>query len=84
MSQSALLIFTRLDYPERRKYNPPFENTFKNIDDILIYMIQEQDSELGITFIKTSRVLFLCAPDELEQEPLDEAALRGEPLRIYH
>ena len=53
-----------------------FEQTFKNIDDIL-YKDAGSDSELDY-IEQTSWVLFLRYLDELEQERADEAALRGE------
>ncbi|MCB0549348.1 MAG: N-6 DNA methylase [Phaeodactylibacter sp.] len=57
-----------------------FENTFKNIDDIL-YKDSGADSELDYIG-QTSWVLFLRYLDELEQEKADEAALRGEPYEF--
>ena len=54
-----------------------FEQTFKNIDDIL-YKDSGADSELDYIG-QTSWVLFLRYLDELEQEKADEAALRGQP-----
>lgn len=56
-----------------------FEQTFKNIDDIL-YKDPGADSELDYVG-QTSWVLFLRYLDELEKEKADEAALRGEE---YH
>ncbi|HAD97745.1 MAG TPA: type I restriction endonuclease subunit M [Cryomorphaceae bacterium] len=53
-----------------------FEQTFKNIDDIL-YKDSGADSELDYIG-QTSWVLFLRYLDELEQEKADEAGLRGE------
>ena len=53
-----------------------FENTFKNIDDIL-YKDAGADSELDYIG-QTSWVLFLRHLHELEAEKADEAALRGE------
>ena len=52
-----------------------FEQTFKNIDDIL-YKDSGADSELDYIG-QTSWVLFLRYLDELELEKADEAALRG-------
>ena len=52
-----------------------FEQTFKNIDDIL-YKDAGADSELDYIG-QTSWVLFLRYLDELEKEKADEAALRG-------
>ncbi|HRN46898.1 MAG TPA: hypothetical protein PK110_08230 [Niabella sp.] len=52
-----------------------FEQTFKNIDDIL-YKDAGADRELD--FIEqTSWVLFLRYIDQLESEKADEAALEG-------
>ncbi len=53
-----------------------FEQTFKNIDDIL-YKDSGADSELDYIG-QTSWVMFLRYLDELEQDKADEAALRGE------
>lgn len=53
-----------------------FEQTFKNIDDIL-YKDAGADSELDYIG-QTSWVLFLRYLDELEQEKSDEAELRGQ------
>ena len=53
-----------------------FEQTFKNIDDIL-YKDSGADSELDYIG-QTSWVLFLRYLDELEQIKADEAELRGE------
>ncbi|MBN1338097.1 MAG: N-6 DNA methylase [Bacteroidales bacterium] len=53
-----------------------FEQTFKNIDDIL-YKDPGADSELDYVG-QTSWILFLRYLDELEKEKADEAALRGE------
>ncbi|WP_431160861.1 N-6 DNA methylase [Flagellimonas beolgyonensis] len=53
-----------------------FEQTFKNIDDLL-YKDSGADSELDYIG-QTSWVLFLRYLDELEQEKADEAELRGE------
>jgi type I restriction enzyme M protein len=52
-----------------------FENTFKNIDDIL-YRDAGADSELDYTE-QTSWVLFLRYLDNLENEKADTAALEG-------
>ncbi len=52
-----------------------FEQTFKNIDDIL-YKDAGADSELDY-IEQTSWVLFLRYLDELEKEKADEAALEG-------
>ncbi|MEC7784452.1 MAG: N-6 DNA methylase [Bacteroidota bacterium] len=52
-----------------------FEQTFKNIDDIL-YKDAGADSELDYIG-QTSWVLFLRYLDELEKEKADEAALQG-------
>ena len=67
-----------------------FEQTFKNIDDIL-YKDAGADSELDY-IEQTSWVLFLRYLDQLESEKADEAALQGkeyqyildEPFRWYH
>ena len=52
-----------------------FEQTFKNIDDIL-YKDSGADSELDYIG-QTSWVMFLRYLDELEQDKADEAALQG-------
>ena len=52
-----------------------FEQTFKNIDDIL-YKDAGADSELDY-IEQTSWVLFLRYLDQLESEKADEAALEG-------
>ena len=52
-----------------------FEQTFKNIDDIL-YKDAGADSELDYIG-QASWVLFLRYLDELEKEKADEVALRG-------
>jgi type I restriction enzyme M protein len=52
-----------------------FEQTFKNIDDIL-YKDAGADSELDY-IAQTSWILFLRYLDELEKEKADEAALEG-------
>lgn len=56
-----------------------FENTFKNIDDLL-YKDAGADSELDYIG-QTSWVMFLKYLDDLEQDRADEAALKGEE---YH
>ena len=56
-----------------------FEQTFKNIDDIL-YKDSGADSELDYIG-QTSWVLFLRYLDELEQIKADEAELKGEEYR---
>lgn len=53
-----------------------FEQTFKNIDDIL-YKDSGADSELDYIG-QTSWILFLRYLDELEQYKADEAELKGE------
>ena len=53
-----------------------FEQTFKNIDDVL-YKDAGADSELDYIG-QTSWVLFLRYLDELEQEKADEAELKGQ------
>ena len=53
-----------------------FEQTFKNIDDLL-YKDSGADSELDYIG-QTSWVMFLRYLDELEQDKVDEAELRGE------
>jgi type I restriction enzyme M protein len=53
-----------------------FEQTFKNIDDLL-YKDSGADSELDYIG-QTSWVMFLRYLDELEQDKADEAALKGE------
>lgn len=52
-----------------------FENTFKNIDDLL-YKDSGADSELDYIG-QTSWVMFLRYLDELERDKADEAALKG-------
>lgn len=54
-----------------------FEQTFKNIDDIL-YKDSGSDSELDYIG-QTSWVLFLRYLEDLEQDKSDESALRGKP-----
>ena len=55
-----------------------FEQTFKNIDDIL-YKDAGADSEMD--YIKqTSRVLFLRYLDHLESEKADEFVFYGQKL----
>ena len=56
-----------------------FEQTFKNIDDIL-YKDSGADSELDYIG-QTSWVMFLRYLDELEQDKADEAALEGKPYK---
>jgi len=56
-----------------------FENTFKNIDDLL-YKDSGADSELDYIG-QTSWVMFLRYLDELEQDKADEAELKGEEYR---
>jgi type I restriction enzyme M protein len=53
-----------------------FEQTFKNIDDLL-YKDAGADSELDYIG-QTSWVMFLRYLDELEQDKADQAALKGE------
>ena len=53
-----------------------FEQTFKNIDDIL-YKDAGADSEMDY-IAQTSWILFLRYLDELDQERADEAELRGQ------
>ena len=53
-----------------------FEQTFKNIDDLL-YKDSGADSELDYIG-QTSWVMFLRYLDELEQDKADEAELKGE------
>jgi type I restriction enzyme M protein len=53
-----------------------FENTFKNIDDLL-YKDAGADSELDYIG-QTSWVMFLKYLDELEQDKSDEAELKGQ------
>ena len=53
-----------------------FEQTFKNIDDIL-YKDDSPDSELDYTE-QSSWILFLRYLHELELEKKDEAELKGE------
>ena len=53
-----------------------FENTFKNIDDLL-YKDAGADSELDYIG-QTSWVMFLKYLDELEQDKADEAELKGQ------
>lgn len=56
-----------------------FEQTFKNIDDLL-YKDSGADSELDYIG-QTSWVMFLRYLDELEQDKADEAALKGEEYK---
>lgn len=56
-----------------------FEQTFKNIDDIL-YKDSGADSELDYIG-QTSWVMFLRYLDELEQDKADEAALQGKDYK---
>lgn len=56
-------------------FSPMFEQTFKNIDDIL-YKDSGADSELDYIG-QTSWVLFLRYLDELERVKADEAGLKG-------
>ena len=56
-----------------------FENTFKNIDDLL-YKDAGADSELDYIG-QTSWVMFLKYLDELEQDKSDEAELKGEDYK---
>jgi type I restriction enzyme M protein len=53
-----------------------FEQTFKNIDDIL-YKDAGADSELDYIG-QTSWILFLKYLDDLEKDRMDEAELKGE------
>lgn len=57
-----------------------FEQTFKNIDDLL-YKDSGADSELDYIG-QTSWVMFLRYLDELEQDKADEAALRGQDYQF--
>ncbi|MHB0754912.1 class I SAM-dependent DNA methyltransferase [Polaribacter sp. M15] len=57
-----------------------FEQTFKNIDDLL-YKDSGSDSELDYIG-QTSWVLFLRYLDELEQDKADEAELKGEEYKF--
>jgi len=56
-----------------------FEQTFRNIDDIL-YKDSGADSELDYIG-QTSWVMFLRYLDEMEQDKADEAALQGKPYK---
>ena len=56
-----------------------FEQTFKNIDDIL-YKDSGADSELDYIG-QTSWVMFLRYLDSLEQEKADHAALEGKKYK---
>jgi len=56
-----------------------FEQTFKNIDDLL-YKDSGADSELDYIG-QTSWVMFLRYLDELEQDKVDEAELKGEDYK---
>lgn len=56
-----------------------FEQTFKNIDDIL-YKDSGADSELDYIG-QTSWVMFLRYLDELEQDKADQAELHGKPYK---
>jgi type I restriction enzyme M protein len=53
-----------------------FEQTFKNIDDIL-YKDAGADSELDYIG-QTSWILFLKYLDDLEKDRMDEAELKGD------
>ena len=57
-----------------------FEQTFKNIDDLL-YKDSGSDSELDYIG-QTSWVMFLRYLDELEQDKADEAELKGEDYQF--
>ncbi|WP_420378377.1 N-6 DNA methylase [Gilvibacter sp.] len=57
-----------------------FENTFKNIDDLL-YKDAGADSELDYIG-QTSWVMFLKYLDELEQDKADEAELKGQEYQF--
>lgn len=57
-----------------------FEQTFKNIDDLL-YKDSGADSELDYIG-QTSWVMFLRYLDELEQDKADEAELKGEAYQF--
>jgi len=57
-----------------------FEQTFKNIDDIL-YKDSGADSELDYIG-QTSWVMFLRYLDNLEQDKADEAGLQGKPHKF--
>lgn len=57
-----------------------FEQTFKNIDDLL-FKDAGADSELDYIG-QTSWVMFLKYLDELEQDKADEAGLKGEPYQF--
>ena len=57
-----------------------FEQTFKNIDDLL-YKDSGADSELDYIG-QTSWVMFLRYLDELEQDKADEAELKGEEYKF--
>ena len=57
-----------------------FEQTFKNIDDIL-YKDSGADSELDYIG-QTSWVLFLRYLYDLEQDKADDAALQGKPYKF--
>jgi len=57
-----------------------FEQTFKNIDDLL-YKDSGADSELDYIG-QTSWVMFLRYLDELERDKADEAALKGEEYQF--
>jgi len=56
-----------------------FEQTFRNIDDIL-YKDSGADSELDYIG-QTSWVMFLRYLDDLERDKADEAALQGKPYK---
>ena len=58
-----------------------FENTFKNIDDLL-YKDSGADSELDYIG-QTSWVMFLRYLDELEREKADYAALKGQEYSYF-
>jgi type I restriction enzyme M protein len=58
-----------------------FEQTFKNIDDIL-YKDAGSDSELDYIG-QTSWIMFLRYLDELEVDKADEAELEGKDYTYY-
>lgn len=64
-----------LEHSIKNHHDPMFEQTFRNIDDIL-YKDAGADSELDY-IEQTSWVLFLRYLDALEQERRDEAELEG-------
>ena len=68
---------SELGAPQRNSHNHMFEQTFKNIDDVL-WKEAGCTTELDYTE-QTSWMLFLKYLDDLEQERAMEAELVGKP-----